>query len=113
MIHLISTLFKTLFFAGIVLILGSLIKWDGRTISDQVKTGVAKAERSPWLKKTQNWVIEQKKDWLEPSQRKPLQRNKNNTAQSQRWDGPNEQHPTYREREKLRSLIQELNTHSD
>lgn len=119
MIKLVSTLVKLVFFCGVVLVLGSLIRWNGKTVSDQIKTGVSKAEKSPWVIQTQEWVVDKKNDLLESSQRQ-LPHNKNNTAQ-QRWDKPsakseptaNNNHPTYSERQKLRTLIQELNTNSN
>ncbi len=50
MFKLIGWVFKITIFAVIVLALGHLIKWDGKTISDQMKTSLSQAERSAPVK---------------------------------------------------------------
>lgn len=45
MLKLIGWLIKTTIFAALVLVLGNLIHWQGRTISDQVKAQLAHVEK--------------------------------------------------------------------
>lgn len=48
MLRMILRLLKWTFYACLVLVLGQVIKWNGVSVSDQIKMGMAKAERSPW-----------------------------------------------------------------
>ena len=44
MFRAIGWLIKVSIFAAVILVLGNYFKWGGRTVSDQVKTQMAKAE---------------------------------------------------------------------
>lgn len=50
MFKLIGWCFKFAIFAAVVLVASHLVRWNGRTISDQVKTGLSKAERAAPVK---------------------------------------------------------------
>lgn len=47
MLRLFKTAIKFGLFATLILVLGQWIRWDGRTLSDQVRVGMAHAERAP------------------------------------------------------------------
>ncbi len=53
MLRLIGFGFKLVFFSAVVLVLSHIVRWDGKTVSDQVRTGLAQAEHvtatSQWL----------------------------------------------------------------
>jgi len=46
MFKLMGFLMKTALFALLILIMGQIIRWNGRTVSDQVKSHLAQAKRS-------------------------------------------------------------------
>lgn len=46
MLRMFRTLFVSLVFALVVLVLGNLISWKGQTVSDQVKTTMAQVEKN-------------------------------------------------------------------
>lgn len=51
MLRILGIAFKFTLFTCLVLVLGQLIHWRGRSVSDQVKTTLASAQRSPQIKK--------------------------------------------------------------
>ena len=98
---------KITLFAGLVLVLGNLIQWKGRTVSDQVKTGVAQAEKSQLAAKAHNLIdLSQQAFRTSANQRNHLK-----SESAAKTTDP--QHPTFSERQKLRTLIQELNSNTD
>lgn len=50
MFKLIGFLFRTSLFVIIVLVASHFLKWNGKTVSDQVRTTLSSAEKSPALK---------------------------------------------------------------
>jgi hypothetical protein len=46
MLKAIALVLKLAAFAAIVLVVANMLKWDGKTVSDQVKSQIAHAERS-------------------------------------------------------------------
>src|SRR5690349_11477573 len=44
MLNAIGWLLKTTLFATLILVLGQVVRWDGRSVSDRVKTALAVAE---------------------------------------------------------------------
>jgi len=65
MFKIIGWCFKAAAFAALILVAGQLIRWDGKTISDQVKTGLSKAERAAPVKAAKRsasiWIDDTKK----------------------------------------------------
>lgn len=55
MFNLLGWILKTAAFAVVVLVLGSLIHWDGRTVSDQIKMHLAHAERASSVGRLRQW----------------------------------------------------------
>lgn len=89
MLNLIKYILKTGLYIAMILILGQILSWDGKTISDQVKTHLAQAEHYS-VQGIANWatkLVGTTKDKLERAENISLS-----------------------ERQKLKSLIRELNS---
>jgi hypothetical protein len=56
MLKLLGFLAKTAVFSLLVLALGSWVRWDGRTISDRMKTQINQAERSNAADEIRAWT---------------------------------------------------------
>ena len=98
MFRAIGFLIKISLFSLLVLILGNWIRWNGVTISDQIKFQMAHAEKSAvWMNITQ-WSENMVHDARDGFKKKPQLRSTEL-----------EDHPSS-ERRKLKALIQELNT---
>ncbi|MGK5086300.1 hypothetical protein WDW86_01980 [Bdellovibrionota bacterium FG-2] len=105
MLRLIGLGFKLIFFSVAVLVLGHLIRWDGKTVSDQVRTGLAQAEHAtatnqwlpPILSPVRSWASHLLGDARNGSQ-------KSSTSSRSFRDNDDEASPA--ERRKLQSLIQ-------
>lgn len=90
MLKAIGWVLKTTVFAVVILILGNWIRWDGKTVSDQVKSKMAFATRSsPSVEKTMK-QMKSLKDRISTG----------NPAESEQI--------SQAEREKLRSLMKNL-----
>jgi hypothetical protein len=100
MLKLIGFCLKLAAFSVIILILGNWIRWDGRTISDQVKLRMSHAERTNWAGTVRNWA-----ERVTHDAREGMQKKKENTNSSE----PQEE-LTSSERQKLKALIRELNS---
>lgn len=94
MLKLIGFLIKASLFTILILVLGNAIEWNGKTISDQVKTHLAQAQRWDVSDKVKSWSGNLVDDAKKGATRKPQREN---------TDIP------HSEREKLRDLIRELN----
>lgn len=134
MLRLIGWMIKTAFFAVSVLVAANLVHWNGRTVDDQIRTRLWHAERGGWLDGFKNW-----NDWdsdgsnsrprRQGVSRGPLHRHWPGTArttpgrgvgprdrdvqavaQNGAEGGPPQEKVSPSERQKLRALIQELNT---
>ncbi len=46
MFKLIGWIIKTALFAALILVVGQIIQWNGKSVSDQIKTGLSHAERA-------------------------------------------------------------------
>jgi len=93
MLKLIFGVFQLAIFAAIVLVLGNFVKWHGHTISDEIKTRVSHAEQI-----------------FGETQTKPIPRaavKTTRTNSSLRIEG---EQISPSERQKLKALIQELNS---
>ena len=89
MFSLMGSLLKWTVFAAAVLILSHTLQWEGKTVSDQVRTSLAKTRSADWYQRAQN-VAE------EFVSGKPM---KNSTSSLEIQ--PNE-------REKLKNLLKEI-----
>jgi hypothetical protein len=100
MLRLIGTVIKTAIFAIIVLVLGNWLRWDGKTISDQVKIGMAHAEKQNILQSVRVWAEQITHDAKQGLRRKP----------SQPLTSQSTEEISSSERQKLKALIRELNS---
>ncbi len=130
MFKLIGALIKTALFALIILLLGNLVRWDGRTISDHVRAQTAKLERSNSFKGARGWaekISEDAKEGLKkvpnpladklqpasPSTASDMERQETKHAdRREKLKNPPQERIPASERQKLRALIEELNTSS-
>jgi hypothetical protein len=55
MIQLMLSFAKWTIFAIAIILLSNTLEWNGRTVSDQVKTTFAKAQSSQWLNEAQDF----------------------------------------------------------
>jgi hypothetical protein len=113
MLKVLMALLKITVFAAIVVVLANVIKWDGKTISDQVKTGLAHAEResTTTVNKVKNWAgsVTNPKASHEQKGARPHMAIAPVKKKFSTSDGITES-----EREKLRTLMRQLNsTHPD
>ncbi|MGZ3699951.1 MAG: hypothetical protein ACXVCH_17800 [Bdellovibrionota bacterium] len=95
MLKAIGWAVKVAVFAAVVLVLGNRIRIGSKTVSDQVRTGLAHAERSEIAGDMRDWATKLTQDARRGLQKKSL--------------APREEIPSS-ERQKLRALIQELNS---
>src|SRR6185312_9150448 len=84
---------KIAMFAALVLVLGNYIHVGGRTVSDQVRTGLAHAERSDLASDVKDWATRLTKDARKGASR-----------HAREAEIPSS------EKQKLRDLIRELNS---
>lgn len=99
MLKILGWILKLGAFAALVLVMGSLIKWNGKTISDQLKTQLSSAERSETVSHVKGWAGGLIKD----SGKAP-----HSVRRPSRNPDSSEDIPSS-ERQKLRQLIRELN----
>lgn len=100
MFKVIGMLIKFVCLAVFVLVLGNWIKWDGRTLSDQVKVRMSHAERSDLYGEVRDWTQK-----ITYDARKGTGKNVNPALPVV----PTEEFAAS-ERQKLKALIQELNS---
>ena len=55
MIRLVISLVKVSIFALVVLVLSHILKWNGKSLSDQVRDQMIQAEKSPVLYDLKEW----------------------------------------------------------
>ena len=103
MLRLIGWLCKVILFTAVVLVLGNWFHWGGKSISDQVKTGMAHAEKNPWISDAKDWATSVTEDVK-------MGILKNGGKKASRLEV---EEVTGSERQKLRALIKELNGKSD
>lgn len=134
MINAMGWLVKITLFSILILVLGNWIHWNGRTVSDQVKTQLSHAERSDFASSIRRWTGNVTQDVRKHAHsgshtsvnheaRQPA-RHKNEVTSAEESSPeasvegtertsaeakPMEKIPSS-ERQKLRALIQELNT---
>lgn len=115
MIQFLASLFKVALFTLFVLVLGQVVRWDGRTLSDQVKTTLASAERSKPLdqvRRKSSELVEESRRLVEDAgeslheqalKHNPLKREEASLGGS---GSPSSKIP-HEEREELDSLLEE------
>lgn len=125
MLNAISWLFKAALFSAIVLMLGNWITIGNRTVSEQVRIGLSRAERSEVaakMKSAAESVADQARTALQDARKgatlKPKAQQSRPPVPAKTGDKvakaeapterPNEKIPSS-EREKLKALIEELN----
>lgn len=119
MINAMGWLIKVTLFSIVILVLGNWIHWNGKTVSDQVKTQISHAERSDIATSLRRWTGNVTQDVRtqsrktahrkEPSPEASLEGSGDATGRPSDEVKPMEKIPSS-ERQKLRALIQELNT---
>jgi len=108
MLRSIGWLIKVCFFSLIVLILGQLIHWGNRTVSDEIKQQMAHAEQTQSYKTFKNWSKTLVQDAKEGARRKWNSFFLNST-QNEMQSFSEEDEISSSEKQKLKALIQELN----
>src|SRR5690348_13926235 len=97
MLKLLGFMIKLALFSLIVLALGNWIEWDGKTISDQIKVQMSHPAKKGMIHDIQGWAEKLTSDAREVFQKKLA--NESTATED----------ITPSEREKLRSLIHDLN----
>ena len=95
MLKIIMFLFKVGILAAIVLVLGNVIEWRGKTVSDQIKTQWAQAQRTEIANQIRDWASKITQDSAQGVRKKQ--------------DAQESPEISSSERQKLRALIRELN----
>ena len=108
MLKFVKTLIKIALFSILVLVIGNLVRWKGKTISDQVQTQISHAERTGTevgeklpkeIKKWSSGVVRSTRSVVQQAKQSPhLQK-----IRTQMED------VSVVERKKLRAFIQDLN----
>lgn len=99
MLKTIGSCIKFLLFSLVILILGNWIKWEGKTISDQVKIKMAHTEPAHIMNQVRGWA-----EKITYDARKGIQKKLVSADESDDSEIPSS------ERQKLKALIQELNS---
>jgi hypothetical protein len=104
MLRALGLVFKLAIFSIIVLALGNKLHLGDRTISDQIQSQMAQAERSSIYNDAKNWTEDLLEDVKKGATRlRELQKQRRETPVRNENILPTE-------RQKLRALIQELNS---
>jgi hypothetical protein len=98
MLKLISLCLKIVFFSLMVLVLGNWLRWDGKTLSDQIKHQMSHAESSHLAGAVRGWAEKVTHD-----ARKGIKNNFDQPEEEEEDISPSE-------RQKLKALIRELNS---
>ena len=97
MLKLIGSLFKAALFSLLILALGNRVHWNGITLSDQVRIGMAHAENTGIFEKIKDWAQDLTEDVRKGAHQKLKHSETSEEIRSS-------------ERQKLKALIQELNS---
>ncbi len=120
MIRLFGLFVKFSLFVVFILVLGSWLTWDGKTVSDQVKTQLSHAENSDTAYKVRHWTreaYESAKEFTESAfkskksspKKTETRREPNASLNSSNNSSEAPETIPSTERQKLRALIKELN----
>ncbi len=104
MLSLLKFTIKWAVLSLLILTLGNWVHWNGRTLSEIVKTTMAPFENKHLLETAQKWG-----EGLTRDAKQGLQ-NKLSSSSSQMTSTPMEQEVPRSERQKLRTLIRELSS---
>jgi hypothetical protein len=96
MLKAIGFCVKMAFFSLFILFLGSWLRWDGKTLSDQIKLHMSHTERSDIFDSMRSWATKITEEVQAGSQKKSKQ-------------STDEEEISSSERQKLKALIRELN----
>jgi len=111
LLNAILFIIKFVFVSIFILILGNTIRWDGKTLSDQVKMGMSHAEESLFYHDITKWAThvtdDARKGW---SHQNPKTSHPKSELQKTEYLKEYKDELTPTERQKLRALIKELNT---
>ncbi len=99
MLRCIGWILKVTLFTAMVLILGSLIRFNGKTVSDQVKTQLAQVERPTGLYERAKHYVG---NWIGGEKKRPRAKTETESMTGDAIPAS--------ERQKLRALIRELNS---
>jgi hypothetical protein len=100
MLRVMGYLFKLTLFSILILVLGNVLRWDGKTISDQVRLQMSHAERSGLFGTVRNWA-----DRVTYDTRKGFQQKTGHSLS----ESSESEDISPSERQKLKALIRELN----
>jgi hypothetical protein len=98
MLRAIAFCIKMILFSVFILVLGNWLRWDGKTISDQVKFRMAHTEPTRLVNTVRGWA-----EQLTQDARKGVQRKLDQSQADEDEEIPSS------EKQKLKALIQELN----
>ena len=116
MIHAIGWLIKLTLFSILILVLGNSIHWNGKSVSDQVKTQIAHAKRSEFAGSVRRWTGNVTQDAKRGArlQKAAVMSGEKQKRSEEKISERSQERPQEKiqssERQKLRALIQELNT---
>lgn len=94
MLRFFGFIFRVSLYTLVVLMLGNWIEWKGRTLNDQIKYGMAHAERTSVFRQMRNWANDITREAKVGFQKKEAETSEEIPAS---------------ERQKLHVLIQDLN----
>ncbi len=98
MLKAIGWLVKLAVFSVVILVLGNWLRWDGKTVSDQIRTHLSQAERSDTVSSVRKWAGSLVED---------ARRGTSRLSNPDQFASKEEIKAS--ERQKLRALIRELN----
>lgn len=104
MLRLFWILIKCALFSIVIVVLANWIQWKGKTVSDQIKIQMAHAERTDLVTKVRTWTKNLADDATRGAMNKLEYEKKKLENQGAESIPPSE-------KQKLRSLIQDLNSY--
>lgn len=110
MLRAISFILKLAILSVIVLVLGNWIRWGDNTISDEIRSQMAQAQRSQFLHETKAWTQDLFNDFRKGASRLKETRPALKPRQSSSGQEADPEGILPTERQKLRALIHELNS---
>lgn len=98
MLKLVGFCLRVLIFSIAILVLGNWLRWDGKTLSDQIKHQMSHAESSRFAGAVRDWAEKVTHD------------TRSSLPKSLDHSDPEEEDISPSERQKLKALIRELNS---
>ncbi len=111
MIRLIFFTIKTTLYSALILVLGHLIQWNGLTLSNHVENQMYNAESGKFIRKFKRWSNQFIHQWETSKNKTNKKTTKSQEAHSDSITTSQSNHESISksERQKLRSLIQDIN----